>query len=382
MLGGLLLTGVCGSAAAQSSVTIYGIADVALAYSNNQLGGSKVYVRSGNKDASRIGFRGVEDLGGGNSALFTLEAGYNIDDGTAQQAGSLFNRQSFVGLSNKNLGTVTAGRQYSPYYSFLSPIGPVPAVTGALGAHPGDIDGFDVTIRNNNSIKYVTPEWHGASVGVMAGAGEQADHDGSGGELSVAAKYDVQKWHMALGYQLLKNGPAQATWDSTSSGSFSKSPINAGYLSAKEVQYLAAAAKYQDGSLGLGGSFSNVQYRPNATSRFDGIATFNTGAVLATWQTGTPWLLGASLSYTRENASNGISDSANYRQLALQQAYWFTKRTALYFLETTQKARGKTLGANGVSVINAVASVGDSNTATPSSNGNQNVFMVGLRHAF
>ena len=382
MLGGVLLSSACGNAAAQSNVAIYGIIDAGIGYSSNQLGNHNTYLRSGNKDANRLGFRGAEDLGGGTQALFTLESGFNSDDGTFATSGVLFNRQAFVGLSNKSLGTLTAGRQYSPYYNFLSPLGPVPVVTGTLGDHPGDIDGFDVTIRHNNALKYISPDWNGASVGVMAAAGEQAGHEGTGGAVSAAAKYDADAWRFALGYQMMKNGVQQATWDPTASSSFVKSPLNNGYLSAQQIQYLAAAVRYQDSRLGVGGSFSNVQYSPNATSRFADTATFNTAAVLASWQTASPWIFGASVSYTRANQANGIRDAANYRQLALQQAYWFTKRTSLYVLQSFQRARGKTLAANGVSVIDAVASVGGSNGATPSSDGSQNLFMVGLRHAY
>ena len=377
-----MLSGACGTAVAQSNVTVYGIADAGLAYTSNQKGNSNTYVRSGSKDGSRLGFKGTEDLGGGTSVLFQLEAGYNIDDGAAAQSGSLFNRAAFIGLADKRYGTVTLGRQYSPYFAFLNPLGPVPAVTGATGAHAGDIDGFDITVRHNNSVKYISPDWRGASVGLMVASGEQAGHTGSGGAMSAAVKYDTGAWHHALAYQVLKNGPNQATWDPTTSSSFSKSPINVGYLSAKEVQYLAAATSYQLGAVTLGGNLSNVQYRPNATSRFQGTAIFNTAALLANWKTATPWQFGAGLTYTRATRANGVQDAANYRQLSFQQTYWFSKRTAIYILEATQHARGKTLAADGVTQIDAVALVGDSQVSTPSSNGKQNVFMVGVRHAF
>ncbi|KAB8038482.1 porin [Janthinobacterium aquaticum] len=382
LVGGMLLSGVCGAAAAQSNVSVYGMVDAGVAYSSNQKGNSNTYLRSGSKDGARLGFKGTEDLGNGLKALFQLEAGFNLDDGTAAQSGSLFNRAAFVGLSDKRLGTLTAGRQYAPYFTFLNPLGPVPVVTGATGAHPGDIDGFDITVRNNNSIKYMSPEWRGAAFGLMVASGEQAGHQGSGSAMSAALKYDVANWRYALGYQVLKNGPLQATWDPSSSSSFSKSPINTGYLSAREVQYLAAAVHYQQGALGLGGSLSNVQYRPNASSRFADTAIFNTAAVRSTWQTGTPWLLGAGYAYTRATSANGISDRASYRQLSLMQSYWLSKRTVIYILEANQKARGKTLASNGVTQIDAVAVVGDSQVGTPSSNGSQNVFTVGLRHSF
>lgn len=382
ILGGALLSGACGMAAAQSTVSMYGIVDVGITHIDNLPGGSKTYMRSGSKDGNRLGFQGSEDLGGGLKAIFKLEAGFNTDDGTAGQAGSLFNRAAFLGLSDKKLGTLTLGRQYSSYFDAVNPLGPVPVVTGAAGDHPGDIDGFDITIRSNNSIKYTSPSWNGFTASAMVAAGEQAGHAGSGGEHSASVKYEGGGWRHALAYQVLKNGPNQTNWDPAASTSFSKSALNAGYLSASYVQYVAAATRYQKANWSLGGSFSNVQYHANAASLFRDTATFNTGALLATWQTGTPWLLGAGFTYTRATRANGIDDNANYRQFSLQQAYWLSKRTSIYILEATQRARGRTVGADGVSLIDANATVGVSQSGTVASNRNQMLLGIGLRHAF
>jgi predicted porin len=378
----LAFTTACTTAAADSSFALYGAVDAALAYTSNQQGHANRYMRSGNKDGSRFGVRGAEDLGNGTELLFTLEAGFNLDDGSSAQAGSLFNRQAFVGLSNKRLGTLTAGRQYAPYFTFLSPLGPLGAVTGAAGAAAGDIDGLSIIIRNSNAVSYVSPDWSGVRLGVMAAGGEQAGHAGSGGALSAALKYDGAAWRYALGYQLLKNGVQQATWDPTASSNFAKSPVNAGYLSAADVRYLTAGVRRQLGALSVGGTLSNVQYRRNAASRFADNAVFNTAGLVATWQTATPWVLGIAVNTTRASAANGITDAAHYRQVALQQAYWLSPRTAVYVLQAFQRARGATLGADGVTVVDAVAVVGDSQAGSPSSNGRQNVLMIGLRHAF
>lgn len=381
--GGLLLSGASGTAAAQSSLTIYGIADAALTHLDHRAGGATTYMRSGPKDGSRIGFKGSEDLGNGNRALFVLEAGYNLDDGSYNQANTLFNRAAYVGLASKGLGTLTVGRQYAPYFDFLTPLGPLPVVTGAAGDHPGDIDGFDITVRNSNSIKYTSPVWRGVTVGLMAAAGEQADeHGNTGGSYSAAAKYEGGAWRYALGYQLLKNGVNQASWDPTAAASFSKSPLNAGYLSARDVQYVATGLRYQRASWNLGGSLSNVQYRPNANSLFRDTATFNTAALLAGWRGDTPWQFGIGLTYTRATRANGIEDAASYRQLALQQAYWLSKRTVVYLLEAAQHAHGRTLGANGIGPIDAFAAIGVSQSGLVADSHKQDMITLGLRHAF
>jgi len=88
-----------------SSVTLYGIADASLVRTNNVGGSGRTGLDSGYLQSSRFGFRGSEDLGGGLRAIFTLESGYNIDNG-ANSSAIFFNRQSFVGLSSSNLGTL------------------------------------------------------------------------------------------------------------------------------------------------------------------------------------------------------------------------------------------------------------------------------------
>jgi predicted porin len=380
-LAGLLPGAACAGAAAQDHMSMYGVLDVGIVHASDQNGRARTYMRSGNMLPSRLGFKGQEDLGGGTSALYVLEAGMNIDDGTAPQAGSFFNRQSIVGLSNVRLGTVTVGRQYTPYYLFVGLLVRAGNPTGSADAHPGDIDSLDASNRINNSISYTSPEWHGMQLGVIAGAGEQARHRSDGNAYSAALKIDAGPWSAALGYQMLRNGPDRAGWDPTAAATLSKSALNTGYLSAGTVRYLAGALSYTAGRVILGGVASSIQYRPDAKSRFADIATFDTAGVSASWRTASPWLLVAGYSDTRARAANDIARPARHRQLVLEHIYALSRRTKFYLLQARQVARGDTLGADGVPVP-AVAVVGDSQVATPSSNGQQNVFMAGLRHDF
>jgi hypothetical protein len=92
-----VLATVAASANAQSNISIYGIADAGFVYSKNGSGDNVTAIGSGVQSGSRLGFRGAEDIGGGTKAIFTLEQGYNINDGTQGQ-GRLFGRQSFVGI--------------------------------------------------------------------------------------------------------------------------------------------------------------------------------------------------------------------------------------------------------------------------------------------
>jgi predicted porin len=64
--------------------------------------GSKPFaLQSGNQSGSRWGLRGIEDLGGGLKGIFTLESGFNVDDGKMGQSGRLFGRAAYVGLQNQ-----------------------------------------------------------------------------------------------------------------------------------------------------------------------------------------------------------------------------------------------------------------------------------------
>lgn len=379
----MLSFGAWNPAAAQTSLNIYGVVDLALVYSSNQNGASNTYMRSGNLAASRLGFKGSEDLGGGSQALFVLENGFDADTGAMSSANTLFNRQAYVGLANARYGTLTAGRQYTPYYLFVGPIGPVSALTGATGAHPGDIDGLDTTIRAKNALSYTSPLWSGAQLGILYGLGEFAGQTGTGNAFSAALKYDVGPWNLALGYLRLKNGSAPGTFDPNASGSFTVSAVNQGYLSADSVQYIAAAARYSIGRLMLGVNASNVAYRPKSTSLFADTTIFNSAGLIASWQLYPAVLVSAGYSHTRASRANGIADPARYDQLSLEQTYALSKRTSFYLLEAWQRSRGRTLGVTGIGApVEAVAVVGDSQSGSPSSGGNQAVLMFGLRHSF
>src|ERR1700758_2108659 len=100
------------TAHAQSSVTLYGLIDAGITYTNNQHGQKNFQATSGDINGSRFGLRGAEDLGGGLKAIFTLENGFSIQNGQLGQGGRLFGRQAFVGLSSDSYGTLTVGRQY------------------------------------------------------------------------------------------------------------------------------------------------------------------------------------------------------------------------------------------------------------------------------
>jgi len=177
-----------------SSLTLYGTVDTFVQTARGD--GSLSRVQSGGLSGSRLGFRGTEDLGSGLSAIYTLEAGINTDDGSSGQGGILFGRQLFVGLKS-DLGQVTLGRQYSSIYpattdfsAFSNNIaGPSTAVIGGFAGGYEPVRGASATAnspaagatgnggpaRVNNSLRYESPSFAGLRAGVLYGFGEVAD---------------------------------------------------------------------------------------------------------------------------------------------------------------------------------------------------------------
>ena len=113
-LAGLaLVTSSLAHAQSNGSITLYGIVD---AYAELVHGATTLTrVQSGGQSNSRFGLKGQEDLGGGLRALFTLESGINLDDGTNGQ-NAFWGRQAFVGIGSV-YGTLTLGRQYGSIYA-------------------------------------------------------------------------------------------------------------------------------------------------------------------------------------------------------------------------------------------------------------------------
>jgi len=170
----LIILGFAGTAAqAQTNVTIYGIVDAAIVGESGGSGGRVTKVTSGAAAASRIGFRGTEELGDGMQAFFTLETGAKIDTGELDAANTIFNRQAFVGLKTK-AGAVTFGRQYTPYHLTLTAVAD-PFGTGYAGTSKNLFPDNGTNVRTSNTVTYASPKVSGVNVELAYSVGEQTD---------------------------------------------------------------------------------------------------------------------------------------------------------------------------------------------------------------
>lgn len=169
---------------AQSSVTLYGLFDIGIARESGGPGGAGVTKvdGSGIHSGNRWGLRGTEDLGGGLSALFTLESGFNSDTGAGAQGGLAFGRQAFVGVRGP-WGTLTAGRQYTPHFLAADSLDPLDGISA------GVFNLLRRTVRTDNTVMYTTPVLSGFTGQLAYGPGEVAGNSSAGRVLGGSASY-------------------------------------------------------------------------------------------------------------------------------------------------------------------------------------------------
>jgi predicted porin len=144
----------CGTAWAQSSVTLYGLIDEGIRFSTNQPSSNgpanKLYMSEGIGTGNRWGIKGSEDLGGGTYAIFDLQSGFNPATGTSDQQGQLFGRYAYVGISNTKYGTLKLGRQYGTGFDFIATFDPVQVGN----QNPVDWEIFLLGVRFDNTVQY------------------------------------------------------------------------------------------------------------------------------------------------------------------------------------------------------------------------------------
>jgi len=211
-LAAALTAAFAGTAYAQSSVQVYGRINTTIEYQDNDTD----TVTGMKNNASRFGFRGKEDLGGGLNALFELEAGFDSSDGS-NSSGNLFARESWVGLESKDLGRIKLGRIgiTSLYGYTIDWIGVFNHDTGTTA----EDNIWALPVSLSNAVEYTTPKFLGGALfaAVTASSGENtgpATYEG----VVVYQKGDL---HLAGGYtQSNETGVDLSGWVATGAYAF------------------------------------------------------------------------------------------------------------------------------------------------------------------
>ncbi len=264
-----------GMAAAQSSVTLFGIVDANVRYTKNGDTSLKELGNSG-LQSSRLGFRGVEDLGGGLKAGFWLESAINNDDGTSNSS-RFWHRRSTVSLMGDSFGEIRLGRDLVPTFTGYADfdafgtngVGDVGKLHTAIGS------GADTLVRADNMVSYFLPSNLGGFTGqlsVAAGEGAVGKKYIGGrlgyaaGPIAVAGFYGKTE---AAGEDDFKTGGLSGSYD------FGAFKLNAmwsenKFRSAKETIYTIGGSVPVGAGL-VRASFSHVK-GDNAYAGFDGKA--------------------------------------------------------------------------------------------------------------
>lgn len=219
------------------SVTLYGVVDSGVEYLSRTGPQGKSLLRMPNLTGSapsRLGFRGVEDLGGGLKAQFVLENGFGADTGSINQGGRFFGRQAFVGLTG-SWGTVSLGRQYDNFSFALNDYG----VFGPNAFGLSSLETYIPAARFDNAIAYMG-NFGAFSFGAnyslgrdtvtsAAGtvcAGENAADSSACRAWSMMAKYITPGWGVAAGYSHLNGAPGAAGGLNTSQKQDTRMTLN------------------------------------------------------------------------------------------------------------------------------------------------------------
>ncbi len=191
-----------GSGATAPGTPVATIASTASPTGVNSLG-KNFGMEAGN---SRLGFRGVEDLGGGLKALFQLEGTVDVDAG----GGYMFNRDTFVGLEG-GFGAVRLGNLDTIFKNYGDTIGILGLSSGTFLSSSNILrkPGFGTSNasrfheRRANSIQYESPEFSGFQFGAQYATEEAANNVPLDPKtMSVGVKYDKGPIYVALAHEI------------------------------------------------------------------------------------------------------------------------------------------------------------------------------------
>ncbi|MBS0607827.1 MAG: porin [Proteobacteria bacterium] len=343
----LAVLAASGAAMAQSSVTLFGIVDANFGYVNhaNPAGDAKYGLGTSGNATSRLGFRGVEDLGGGLKAGFWLEGELFNDSGNP--SGFDFKRASTVSLSG-NFGEVRLGRELTPSWRKVASydpfgqtgIGMFKGWTNWAGATTADADGY----RSSNMISYYSPNISGFTAGAGYGFDEQTT--GKNGRYFG-------------GFGAYDNGPLSVALSAER-----RNVVGGALVGAATKDTYTLGGSYDLSVVKLGAILQQVKYKDAV-----GSAKFNSYALNATAPVGAGEVKAQYSHYDEK----GISSKAD--QFAVGYVYNMSKRTAVYGTLAYLKNKNNSnlaLNAKGVLTAADVPGAGNSQTGV----------QLGIRHAF
>ncbi len=407
-------TAFTGAAQAQSSVTVYGLLDYGYqgasqrqAYNGTVTKTQNSGLTGNGESTSRLGFRGTEDLGGGLRAFFTVEAALVTDPNGNSTGSGLFsnsgsgNRQTFIGLGQKGLGTASIGVQYTPIHEELA----ATSITG-LNNQVGDVlydkpglgtSGYNAsgmgnnsayTVRTSNALILKTERMSGfAAKAMLVSRGTDTTQTSSAGGQNTNTGYGLgvsyvwQKLYVTANYQNfrqeLANGSAATTASATTPSfgattttfapGYQGAAVTNGTNSTDTQQYYGAS--YDFGVLKAFAGYmnrkaTNVLNSNNYVSR----TASQIGVRAPITKTVSSWV---AVGQGRINNGGSASPTADFYGWQIGSDYNLSKRTNLYAIYGATNTSNSTTGA-----------YSSTTAGTAPNSWNQSSFAIGARHTF
>jgi predicted porin len=341
-----------GAIYAQSSVRMFGTVDVQGRYVKADGQSRRLSQANSGLNSSQLVFSGLEDLGGGLKAGFTLSSDLDPDTGNANRGGKFFNRRSTVSLLG-GFGEIRLGRDYTPTFwnqTLFDAFG-----TLGLGSSINPRQMYSGT-RSDNAIGYFLP----ANLGGFYGQAMVAAAEG-GTTLDRPSRYVGARFGFAAGPFDVAVGAATQRL----AAPFAANSAAAGALAAGAVTGLPGDSwkTFNVGGSWDFGFFKVLGYWDRETLRN---ARENFGSVSGIMPFGQNEI---HLGYDRSKYTNGGTTSS-VDQIKASYVYNLSKRTAMYAtasrLDNKSNTRYTLPGANGLTTAN-----GDSQGAE-----------FGIRHFF
>ncbi len=292
----LAVLAAAGAASAQSSVTLYGRVDAGLV-SAKAVDAAGVSLTQTKLDSNVLnnslwGFKGTEDLGNGLKANFVLEAGMNMDDGTAStykvngKDVTGFNRKATVGLSG-GFGSVELGRNYTAYDTLRGATNNTADTNMAVTNNVWAVGG-DYANRTDNSIRFDSNTYSGFSGAVAYAFGEnKAPGLDSTDTLSLHVKYANGPLLVGYAHQALQAATGADTKYNLVAGSydFGVAKLSAGYnkgeRAGSEDQEYQVGVSAPFGATTVYFGYANGKQENNAGVTLEERSGFNLAATYA-----------------------------------------------------------------------------------------------------
>ncbi|CAE6843551.1 hypothetical protein R69746_07034 [Paraburkholderia aspalathi] len=340
-----------GAARAQGSVTLYGTIDSGFQYAN--VGGVKTTsAASSTVIPNRWGLTGQEPLGGGTFAVFRLENGFNVNNGTALQNGALFGREAWVGLKS-SLGQLQVGVNNTAINITL--------LQDSLGYGWGTAANnfaFVPTLRSNNSIRYTSPQVENFTMTVTYALGANGSTTlprTLGNTTSIGFRYATKNFAADADFMTQVYSPAKvvAPGSTTSTGNYS-----------------LFAVKYDFGFL-VAGALFQMHRGGSASGSYSGYANVNNNFYEIAARVPVN-LSGLTFSFGQyKNLANSAGNATSY---GIRYDYALSKQTILYAgVAAMRNGSAASFSVNSTVAVSVPVSVPGSNVTAG---------IIGMTHLF